>query len=143
MLVLDTDHLVELDLGSSAGVVLRERLEASSEEVSTTIISAEEQLRGWLAQIHRVPDVHKQVDAYGRLQRRIEFFAAWQVWPWTAATAETFTELRRQRVQIGTMDLKIASIALQLGATLLTRNSVDFAKVPSLRFEDWTRTSNR
>ena len=46
MLVLDTDHLVEFDRGSDAGEVLRQRLESADEEITTTIISAEEQFRG-------------------------------------------------------------------------------------------------
>lgn len=35
------------------------------------------------------------------------------------------------------MDLKIACIALEYDAVVLTRNSVDFAKVPGLRIENW------
>jgi tRNA(fMet)-specific endonuclease VapC len=138
MLVLDTDHLVELDLGSAAGVVLRKRLESCGEEIATTIISAEEQLRGWLAQIHRTSDPHRQITAYARLQRRIEFFAAWNVLPWDAHAADKLQELRRHRVRIGTMDLKIAAIVLARDAILLSRNLNDFLKVPGLKVEDWT-----
>ncbi len=76
MLVLDTDHLVELDRGSAPGAALQRKLEDAGDEVATTIISAEEQFRGWLAQIHRQRDPHEQIAAYQRLQRRIEFFAA-------------------------------------------------------------------
>ncbi len=36
------------------------------------------------------------------------------------------------------MDLKIAAIAMSLGATLLSRNLADFKKVPELKVEDWT-----
>ena len=39
--------------------------------------------------------------------------------------------------RIGTLDLKIAAIAISHDALLLTRNLVDFAKVPGLRVENW------
>ena len=67
----------------------------------------------------------------------MEFFAAWDVMPWTTAAADVLNDLRRQRVRIGTMDLKIASIALSLGAKLLSRNLRDFQQVPGLHVEDW------
>ena len=36
------------------------------------------------------------------------------------------------------LDLRIASISLSQGLTLLTRNSRDFNKVSGLIIEDWT-----
>jgi tRNA(fMet)-specific endonuclease VapC len=54
------------------------------------------------------------------------------------AAAAEFERLRRSRIRIGTMDLKIAAIALAHNATVLTCNSKDFSRVPGLRFEDWT-----
>jgi tRNA(fMet)-specific endonuclease VapC len=36
------------------------------------------------------------------------------------------------------MDLRIASIVIANQMTLLTRNTVDFQRVPGLHFEDWT-----
>ena len=137
MLVLDTDHLVELDRGSSQGAALQRKLEDAGDEVATTIISAEEQFRGWLAQIHRQRDPHEQIATYQRLQRRIAFFAAWHVLPWDTDAADILQRLRRQRVRIGTMDLKIASIVLAHDATLLSRNLRDFQQIPNLRVEDW------
>ena len=137
ILVLDTDHLVELDRGSSQGAALQRKLEDAGDEVATTIISAEEQFRGWLAQIHRQRDPHEQIATYQRLQRRIAFFAAWHVLPWDTDAADILQGLRRQRVRIGTMDLKIASIVLAHNATLLSRNLRDFQQVPNLRVEDW------
>jgi predicted nucleic acid-binding protein len=87
MFVLDTDHLVELDRGSKKGSLLKAKLESVDDDITTTIISAEEQLRGWLAQIHRQRDLHRQVETYGRLLRRLEFFAAWTVLSWTDRAA--------------------------------------------------------
>jgi tRNA(fMet)-specific endonuclease VapC len=52
--------------------------------------------------------------------------------------ADLFGSLRRKKVRIGTMDLRIASIALANDFTLLTRNLVDFQQVPDLKVEDWT-----
>jgi tRNA(fMet)-specific endonuclease VapC len=137
VLVLDTDHLVEIDRGSALGAALMDKLDRSGEEVVTTIVSAEEQLRGWLAQINRLRDPHRQIEAYSRLQRRLAFFAAWRVLPWNAAAADRFCDLRGQGARIGAMDLKIASIVLACNATLLSRNLSDFRKVPALRVEDW------
>jgi tRNA(fMet)-specific endonuclease VapC len=45
--------------------------------------------------------------------------------------------LRAARIRIGTCDLKIASICLVDGATLLSRNLADFTQVPSLHVENW------
>ena len=68
---------------------------------------------------------------------RVEFFAEWLILPWDADAVSTLARIRSQGVRIGTRDLRIAAITLAHDATLLTRNSVDFAKVPGLRFENW------
>jgi tRNA(fMet)-specific endonuclease VapC len=52
--------------------------------------------------------------------------------------AAVFQRLGKSRVRIGTMDRKIAAIALANNATLLSRNLADFRKVPGFRVEDWT-----
>ena len=75
MLILDTDHLTEIDRSSAAGARLMARLDTVGDDIATTVISAEEQLRGWLAQINRTRDPRRQIDAYARLQGRIAFFA--------------------------------------------------------------------
>lgn len=137
MLVLDTNHLVELGYRSAASQRLSERLEASGEPAFATIVSAEEQLRGWMAELHRVGDPARQIPLYRKLRERIEFYAAWSVLDWDAEAVAQFARLRGERIRIGTQDLKIASIVLSHNATLLTRNVVDFQKVPGLRIENW------
>lgn len=59
--------------------------------------------------------------------------------PFEERAADQFTALRRKRIRIGTMDLKIASIALVNDALLLSSNLRDFSLVPNLRCEDWLR----
>jgi len=116
---------------------LLEHISTSGQDAATTIITVDEQLRGWLAEIHRLTDPHRQIVAYGRLQRRIDFFAAWTVLPWDADAADLFVRSRQEGLRIGSMDLKIACIALAHDATVLTRNAKDFAQVPGLRIENW------
>src|SRR5262245_20441704 len=57
MIVLDTDHITELQYPNSVrGARLLGRLGAvPSDELATTIVSFEEPMRGWLAAIHREP----------------------------------------------------------------------------------------
>jgi tRNA(fMet)-specific endonuclease VapC len=100
-------------------------------------VSLEEQMRGWLAAIHRAPDVRRQVTYYSRLVDLVRFYANWRILPFDDQAAEEFQRLRRERVRIGTMDLKIASIVLVHDATLLSANLRDFGQVPGLRVEDW------
>jgi tRNA(fMet)-specific endonuclease VapC len=137
LLVLDTDHVSILGFASQTGAALLARVGASGQEVATTIITVEEQLRGWLAEIHRLADPHRQIVAYERLQRLIDFFAAWTVLPWDAEAADRFVRYRTDGIRIGSLDLKIACIAMAHDAALLTRNVKDFAEVPGLRCENW------
>jgi len=59
-----------------------------------------------------------------------------EVLSWETPAADLFVRARQDGVRIGSMDLKIACIALAHSATLLTRNTSDFAKVPGLTFEN-------
>ena len=94
-------------------------------------------MRGWLAHINRRPDPFRQISPYAELRRQIDVFADWLILAWDAESAELFLDLRRQGVRIGSLDLKIACIALTCGATLLTRNTRDFGQVPRLQLENW------
>jgi tRNA(fMet)-specific endonuclease VapC len=94
-------------------------------------------MRGWLSAIHAQRDVRRQVTYYQRLVGLFRFFADWRILPFDDLSAERFRLLRTQRVRIGAMDLKIASIVLVQEATLLSTNLRDFHKVPGLRVEDW------
>jgi tRNA(fMet)-specific endonuclease VapC len=106
-------------------------------DFALTPITLEEQTRGWLAKIHRADPVHGEVPFYALLVDLFHFVAAWPIAPFDSAAAETFERLRRERVRIGSMDLKIAAIALTQDALLLSANLRDFRQVPGLRVEDW------
>jgi tRNA(fMet)-specific endonuclease VapC len=131
MIVLDTDHLSVLKYDESpACQALRRRLKSSGSSVTTTIVCVEEQLRGWLSYIKAQPDAVRQVMAYSELQSSLRFFQLFQLLAYDLAAARIFGDLKRQRIRVGTQDLKIAAMVLANDATLLSRNLKDFAKVP-------------
>ena len=87
--------------------------------------------------INRLRDVEAQPPAYQRLANLFKLLADWQIVVFDASAAAEFKRLRKQRVRIGSHDLKIACIALVRDALLLSANLRDFQKVPELRVENW------
>lgn len=139
MIILDTDHFNILQIGKGpAYETLAARMDSAVDQhFATTVITFEEHMRGWLAGIRRTRDVERQVRPYDQLINLIRFFQAWEILRFGETSAMRFQTLRSERVRIGALDLKIASIALEHGATLLSANARDFQQVPGLRVEDW------
>ncbi len=136
MILLDTDHLTVLQDPQS---VRRERLLArmavANELFSTTVVCAEEQVRGWMASIAKERQASRQVLSYARFAKLINFLAGWPIVPFDTAAAACFDTMNR--IKIGTGDRKIAAIAIAQNALLLTANRRDFELVPGLRFDKW------
>lgn len=136
--ILDTNHLRELVSSSSElGLRLRERIAAEQAEVFTGIVVVEESMQGWMALLNRLPSGPEQVEVYSRMQLSLETAVKLGVLPFDHDAATIFVELRRAFRRHGTMDLKIASIALTHEAMLLTRNEKDFREIPGLQVQNW------
>jgi tRNA(fMet)-specific endonuclease VapC len=141
VILLDTDHVtVLLFTGHSQHAGLVSRLQMAGDALGVTVVSFEEQSRGWLAEIARQRRIHNLVPLYQRLTELVEFYSSWDIVPFTSAAADIFADLKKQKIKVGTQDLKIASVALVNNATLLSANLVDFERVPGLRVEDWLYT---
>jgi tRNA(fMet)-specific endonuclease VapC len=109
VILLDTDHVNVLKYPSHpAFEALTTRLNASDDQdITTTVITIEEQMRGWLAWINRADDLQRQVLGYQELQRLFEFYAHWRVTPFDDQAAAAFEALRQRRIRIGTMDSRL------------------------------------
>ena len=59
--------------------------------------------------------------------------------PAARQAAQIRGDLAASGTMIGSYDLLIAGHALALGATLVTNNTQEFARVPGLVIENWTR----
>lgn len=138
VLILDTDLLTVVQRGTGDQYeTLVGRLDAADDLVCVTIISFEEQIRGWLAYISRAKHVVKQLPAYARLRQLIDDFSTRPILDFDARALDHFDEFRKRKLRVGTMDLKIAAIVVANGATLLSPILRDFRAVPGLRVEDW------
>ena len=140
MFLLDTDHVVisqQQSMPEYDHLIQRVRQHDPS-LFFVSVISFHEQVMGWNAYISRAKDLSGVVRGYERLQRVLSNFSEAQVLAFDDAAADLFEDLRKRRVRIGTMDLRIAAIALSRDMTVLSRNSADFNKVPGLKVQDWT-----
>lgn len=135
--VLDTDHLSLLQR-AQVQVVARLR-QLPLRQRTTTIVNAEEQLRGRFAEVARAKKVGEWVIAYRQFQQTLRELLPLRLLPFDDAAAATFLRLKATVKQVGTQDLKIAAIVLSAGGVLVTRNQRDFARIPGLVMEDWTQ----
>jgi tRNA(fMet)-specific endonuclease VapC len=108
--------------------------------VVTTIITFGEDLGGWLPACRRAPDGVARAHVYARLHRGLHFYQQWICLPFDEAAAAIFDQLRTQKLRLRTNDLAIAAITLVVRGILVTRNTVDFQRIPGLVLEDWTRS---
>ncbi len=137
--LMDSDHISLISRGGE----LSERITAHiaalpPDSVAVSLISYEEQMRGWIAEIARMQSVDRQLAAYSRLDRMREYYCVTPVLPFDEEAVAQFQSLWLRRLRVGTMDLKIAATALANEATLGTRNTADFGKVFGLTVEDWS-----
>ncbi|MFH7244028.1 MAG: type II toxin-antitoxin system VapC family toxin [Spirulina sp.] len=139
MYILDTDHLSFIQRKNQAGQRILQKLAAIEEaEIAVTIITYEEQLRGRLRIVAGAKTVEEQVSAYYWLHQLALDYTLITLVPFDASAAQIYERLRKAYPRLGTMDLKIAAIAISRQATLLTHNISDFQQIADLLVEDWS-----
>jgi tRNA(fMet)-specific endonuclease VapC len=149
--VLDTDTLSLLQRGNQA--ICRQIAAHSNAEFAVSVISVEEQLSGWytvirqaktkakIAVLGAVCDPNTKIArAYTDLSACVESLAKLRVLPFNEQCIDQFEQLRTRKLSVRSMDLRIAATVLEFGGTLVTRNVQDFAQVPHLTIEDWSRS---
>ncbi len=138
--LLDTDHIsiLQKQSGPEYSALMARIGQVSRADLAFCIVSFHEQALGCNSYIAHAKNPADVIRGYQMFDQVLSAFAAALVLPFDTKASAAFDDLVTQRVRIATMDLRIASIALSQGLTLLTRNSRDFNKVPGLIIEDWT-----
>lgn len=138
MNAFDTDVFSEILLGN-ARYVSRLAL-IPSDEQSIPIIVAEEILRGRLNVIRQAEAGKSKGTielAYQLFEDTIRDVRGLQILSYTREAEGIYQRLRDEGIRISTHDLRIASICLINGATLISRNRKDFEQVSGLAVEFW------
>ncbi len=126
--ILDTDTLRLFRNGHPR--VLQRVQSVSPADLAITIISVEEQLTG-------ADDIAR---AYERFTDAMRFLTGRQVQflSFSILAVHRFNTLVSLKLNVGKMDLRIAAIAPEHGAIVVTRNTRAFTRVPNLTIEDWS-----
>jgi len=142
MFIFDTDHvgIIQWQSEPAYSRLMARVSRYAVPDFFVTVVSLHEEFLGWNAYIAKAENIGGVVKAYDKFLQVLHDFEASQVLPFDDAAANFFVRLRQQKVRIGTMDLRIASISISRSMTLLSRNIKDFEQVPSLNVEDRTKT---
>src|SRR5262245_7141050 len=134
--VLDTDSLTLFQKGLPA--LVRQVTQHARQDVAITVISVEEQLSGWYTRVRRAKRRDESARAYDQLAANVESLTCFRILRFPEPAILRFEDLLSLKLGVGGMDLRIAAIVLEHGATLVTRNKQDFQRIPGLQFVDWS-----
>ncbi len=134
--ILDTHCLSLLQRGHPN--LIRRINNINPKNILITIITTEEQLRGRFDTIRRASPGDGLSLAYLKLRDTLQDIRMLNLLDFTQEASNFYEDLLRQKIRIGTRDLRIAATALSVNGIVITRNRKDFIKVPNLRIEDWT-----
>ena len=142
--LLDTDHLsiIQRQIGRDYINLSTRMGQYPLSEFAVSIVTLHEQLLGSHTYINRARNRDEVVKGYEMMARIRKDFTILPIVGFDRAAATVFDRLQSQRIQLATMDMRIAAIALSGGLILLTRNRRDFGKVLELTMEDWTLSEN-
>jgi tRNA(fMet)-specific endonuclease VapC len=137
--LLDTDILSLYQFGEPT--VSRAIRSRSPNELSIAVISIEEQLTGWYRLLRRVKQADQLALTYQSLAQTVRFLNRFLnqflIRSFTVGAISRYEQLVRMKLNVGRMDLRIASIALEESCLVVTRNVRDFQRIPGLVVENW------
>lgn len=137
LFVLDSDILSLLDQGHST--VLARVASHPVSEIAVPVIVVEEALSGWYSLIRKAKTPRQLALGYDELANAVSVLSGIQILRYTESAIARFKQLSKTKLHVRANDLRIAAIALENNATVVTRNVRDFIVVPGLTVEDWSK----
>jgi tRNA(fMet)-specific endonuclease VapC len=136
LFVLDTDILTLYYRGDP--IVVRTVDARPPAELAISVLTVDEQLTGWYALTRQARRPEEVARAYAHLGEAVGRLGRWRILPYTESAIARVAQLKALRLNVRLMDLRIAAVALEHQAVVVTRNRRDFGRVPGLIVEDWS-----
>jgi tRNA(fMet)-specific endonuclease VapC len=133
--LLDTDML-SLHLRNQSRVIAAVESHAM-DQLCVSTVTLEEQIGGWSALARSAKTPQESEYAAMLLAALVVSWNLFAITPMTVSARAQFELLVRAKLNVKQNDLRIAAIAKEIGATVVTRNRRDFGRVPGLVIEDW------
>ncbi len=135
--VLDSDTLSLLQHNHPA--VRASFLSHTSDDLCVAVVTVDEQLRGWYTVVRNAKGRDELAQAYANLAKSIAFLSKTTILPYTVGAIDRFEHLKKAKLGIAAPDLRLAATAFEHNAIVVTRNIRDFAIIPGLSVEDWSK----
>src|SRR5438105_152508 len=119
--LLDTDTLSLYQRDDPT--VLRQVAAHLTDVIAVSVVTVEEQISGWsrLARAARTPQARESASRF--LAELVPTWSLFTLIPVSVASLGIFDGLIRQKLNVRSNDSRIAAAALDLGATVVTRNT--------------------
>ena len=134
--LLDTDMLSLYQRNHSH--VLAAINNHATDQLCVSTVTLEEQIGGWSALARSAKSPQAEEQAAMLLAAIVVSWNRFAIVPMSVSARTQFDLLVGAKLNVKHNDLRIAAIAIQLGATAVARNRRDFARVPGLVIEDWS-----
>jgi tRNA(fMet)-specific endonuclease VapC len=135
--VLDTTTLSHLQRSHPRVVLRYNDALTRKDQVGTTTVNVEEVVGGWFGPLRRCRAPTQEAMTSESLAEAVRVLGRLVIHPVSMPALARFDSLVKSKLNVGRMDLKIAAVALELGATVVSDNLRDFGRVPGLAVEDW------
>jgi tRNA(fMet)-specific endonuclease VapC len=138
--LLDTDHLsiLQRKAGPEYLRLATWITQFTALDFACCVVSLHEQLLGAHAFLDQAKNTGGLIRGYELMERLPRDYLTFDLLPFDTPSAAIYDRLLAQNLRIGTMDWRLAAIALSRNLIVLTRNLRDFGRVPGLSVEDRT-----
>ncbi len=138
MTLLDSD-IFTLAFHGHPKVSKKLELARSQDEIAIPIFVKAQSLRGRFEAILKAASPEDVLRMQVRLDETEAFLRTFAIVPFDESAGFHFAKLitMKSLKNTGRADLHIACVALSHGATLVTRNTKDFAGIPNLKLGNW------